>query len=94
MKKRSKLKHVAYMLVALAMLLYALPRLSFQNGPSWVLGFGVVWCLFAFMVIASHMHFIIGVDAEKQQRLDAVRKQKLQSWQGRLSEETKLPGRM
>lgn len=94
MKKRSKFKHVIYMLTALAMLLYALPKLSFQDGPGWVLGFGIVWCVFAFLVIASHLHFIIGVDEEKQQRLDRVRKHKLEQWQGKWNEESRVPERL
>ncbi|ASA26194.1 hypothetical protein [Paenibacillus donghaensis] len=72
------------------MLLYALPRLSLENGPGWVFGFGVVWCLFAFLVIAAHLHFIIGVDEEKTKRLEAVRKAKLQQWQKKWSEETRV----
>lgn len=93
MKKRNKFKHVVYMLAALAMLLYALPKLSFQNSSGFVLGFGVVWCLFAFMVIAAHLHFIIGVDEEKQKRLEAVRKHKLETWQGKWNEESRVPER-
>ncbi|QUL56766.1 hypothetical protein KDC22_09930 [Paenibacillus tritici] len=93
MRKKSKFKHSVYLLVALAMLLYALPKLSFQNGPGWVLGFGIVWCIFAFMVIASHLHFIIGVDEEKQKRLDAVRKAKLAQWQGKWNEEGRVSQR-
>ncbi|WP_019912049.1 hypothetical protein [Paenibacillus sp. HW567] len=94
MKKRNKFKHVVYMLAALAMLLYALPQLSFQGGPSWALGFGVVWCIFAFLVIASHLHFIIGVDEEKQKRLEAVRKAKLEQWQGKWNEDARVSQRL
>ncbi|MEK3686427.1 hypothetical protein GC101_20015 [Paenibacillus sp. LMG 31459] len=94
MKKRNKFKHSVYLLAALAMLLYALPKLSFQNGPGWVLGFGIVWCAFAFLVIASHLHFIIGVDEEKQKRLEAVRKVKLEQWQGQWNEETRVSQRL
>ncbi|MFD2413288.1 hypothetical protein [Paenibacillus rhizoplanae] len=93
MRKKSKFKHSVYLLVALAMLLYALPKLSFQNGSGWVLGFGIVWCVFAFLVIASHLHFIIGVDEEKQKRLDAVRKAKLAQWQGKWNEEGRVSQR-
>ncbi|MNI63896.1 hypothetical protein D3C73_1193060 [compost metagenome] len=94
MKKRNKFKHVLYMLTALAMLLYALPKLSFQNGPSWVTGFGVVWCVFALLVIAAHLHFIIGVDEEKQKRLEAVRRHKLEQWQGTLNDGTRVSQRL
>ncbi|ETT55431.1 MULTISPECIES: hypothetical protein [unclassified Paenibacillus] len=93
MRKKSKFKHSVYLLIALAMLLYALPKLSVQNGSGWVLGFGIVWCIFAFLVIASHLHFIIGVDEEKQKRLDAVRKAKLAQWQGKWNEEGRVSQR-
>ena len=94
MRKKSKFKHSLYLLAALAMLLYALPKLSFQNGPGWVLGFGVVWCVFAFLVIASDLHSIIDVDEEKQKRLEAVRKVKLEQWQGKWNEETRVSQRL
>lgn len=93
MKKKNKFKHVVYLLIALAMLLYALPKLSLVNGPSWVFGFGVVWCVFAFLVIAAHLHFIIGVDEEKTKRLEAVRKAKLAQWQTKWNEEAKVTQR-
>lgn len=90
MRKRNKFKHGVYLIIALAMLLYALPKLSLANGPSWVFGFGVVWSLFAFLVIAAHLHFIIGVDEEKSKRLEAVRKAKLEQWQSKWNEETRV----
>ncbi|MFE4710347.1 MULTISPECIES: hypothetical protein [unclassified Paenibacillus] len=89
MKKRNKFKHSLYLIIALAMLLYAIPKLSLANGPSWVFGFGVVWSVFAFLVIAAHLHFIIGVDEEKQKRLEAVRKEKIAAW-GRWYEEKRV----
>lgn len=87
MKKRNKFKHVLYLVMALSMLLYALPKLSLENGSGFVFGFGVAWCAFAFLVIAAHLHFILGVDEEKHKRLEAVRKAKLNEWQGKWYEE-------
>ena len=87
MRKRNKFKHVVYLLVALAMLMYALPKLSLESGSGFVFGFGIAWCAFAFMVIAAHLHFILGVDEEKTKRLEAVRKAKLESWQSKWNEE-------
>lgn len=93
MKKRNKFKHVVYLLIALAMLLYALPQLSLSQGLSWANAFGAVWCLFAFLVIAAHLHFIIGVDEEKAKRLDEVRKAKLSHWQMKWEEEDRAAQR-
>jgi len=93
MKKRNKFKHVLYLMMALAMLLYALPKLSLVQGTGWVFGFGVAWCAFAFLVIAAHLHFIIGVDEEKAKRLEAVRKAKLNEWQSKWGEEGRVTQR-
>jgi len=93
MRKRNKFKHVVYLLVALSMLLYALPKLSLGSGSGFVFGFGIVWCAFAFMVIAAHLHFILGVDEEKSKRLEAVRKAKLENWQGKWNEEGRVSQR-
>jgi len=89
MRKRNKFKHVVYLLLALAMLLYALPKLS-PAAPGVVFAFGAVWCAFAFLVIAAHLHFIIGVDEEKSKRLEAVRKAKLNEWQSKWKEEGRV----
>lgn len=93
MRRRNKFKHVLYMVFALAMLLYALPRLS-PDGPAPVFWFGAVWSAFAFLVIAAHLHFIIGVDEEKSKRLEAVRKAKLEMWQDKWNEEARVNQRL
>lgn len=87
MRKRTKFKHFMYMLVALGMLLYAIPSISLNSGNGWVSLFSVVWVLFAFLVIAAHWHVILGVDDEKKKALDRVRQAKLQQWQLKWSEE-------
>ncbi|WP_379135866.1 hypothetical protein [Paenibacillus sp. sgz500958] len=92
MKKRNKFKHVIYLLIALGMLLYALPKLS-PGGSGVVFAFGAAWCVFAFFVIAAHLHFIIGVDEEKSKRLEAVRKAKLNQWQGKWQDHEKVTQR-
>ncbi|AWB44054.1 hypothetical protein DCC85_07385 [Paenibacillus sp. CAA11] len=89
MKKTSKLKHVVYMLIALGMLVYALPMISFRPDAGWVSLFGIVWALFAFLVIGAHLHFILGVDAEKQKALEGIRRAKYQQWQLKWPEEQK-----
>ncbi|USB32393.1 hypothetical protein [Paenibacillus sp. YPG26] len=81
MMRQNKWKNVLYLMVALGMLLYALPMISFKPDAGWVSIFGMVWAAFAFLVIGAHLHFILGVDAEKQRALDQVRKAKLMEWQ-------------
>ncbi|WP_223068511.1 hypothetical protein [Paenibacillus caui] len=83
------MKHVLYMLTALGMLLYALPMISFDSGRGWVTLFGALWALFAFLVVGAHLHFLLGVDAEKKKQLERVRKAKLREWQMKWSKERK-----
>ncbi|WP_054957039.1 hypothetical protein [Paenibacillus dakarensis] len=92
MKKRNKIKHFIYLLIALGMLLYALPSISFAGGFSWVSLFGAVWAGFALLVIASHLHILIGVDDAKQRALDEIRKQKMNQWQLKWPEEQRREG--
>ncbi|MNJ47574.1 hypothetical protein [Paenibacillus bouchesdurhonensis] len=83
-KKRSKWKHAVYLILSLGMLIYALPLISFDSGAGWMSLFGAVWAAFAFMVIGAHLHFLLGVNEEKQRALEAVRRAKLREWQSQL----------
>ncbi|GIO68033.1 hypothetical protein NYE48_06910 [Paenibacillus sp. FSL M7-1455] len=87
MKKAKKIKHSLYLIVALAMLVYALPLISFSGGWSWTSAFGVAWALFAFLVIGAHLHYLLGVDEEKQKTLDRIKAEKLRQWQLKWPEE-------
>ncbi|WP_179032031.1 hypothetical protein [Paenibacillus kribbensis] len=76
-----KWKHGLYTLIALAMVFVALPRISLAGGLNWVNGFGIVWVLFALLVIGANLHFLLGVDEEKRKMLERVRRAKMQQWQ-------------
>lgn len=84
---RKKWKHGVYVLVALAMMVIAVPNISLTGGLNLINGFGMVWVLFALMVIGANLHFMLGVDDEKRKALERVRKAKLQQWQMRLDKE-------
>ncbi|AZS16517.1 hypothetical protein [Paenibacillus lutimineralis] len=84
-KKKSKWKHAVYLILALAMLVYAIPLIKFQPGGDFVSWFGMVWAAFALLVIGAHLHFLLGVNEEKQRALDAVRRAKLSEWQSKWS---------
>ncbi|MNW27505.1 hypothetical protein D3C74_43010 [compost metagenome] len=81
MKSFKKWKHGLYLLIALAMLIVALPRIPFGGEMGLVELFGAVWVLFSLMVIGANLHFLLGVDEEKRATLERVRKAKLQQWQ-------------
>lgn len=82
-KKKSKWKHAVYLILALAMLVYAIPLIKFQPGGDFVSWFGMVWAAFALLIIGAHLHFLLGVNEEKQRALDAVRRAKLNEWQSK-----------
>ena len=84
-----KMKHVLYMLIALGMLLYALPNISFRPDDSWVSLFGIIWSVFAFLIIGAHLHFLLGVDTENKKQLEWIRRAKLREWQMKWSKERK-----
>ncbi|MBB6019020.1 hypothetical protein HNR77_000077 [Paenibacillus sp. JGP012] len=84
MKRLNKTKHVIYLLIALSMLVIALPRISFAGGLDWVNIFGIVWVLFSLLIVGAHLHFILGVDEEKKRALEAVRRAKLRQWEMKL----------
>lgn len=84
MKRLKKTKHVIYLLIALSMLVIALPRISFAGGMDWVNIFGIVWVLFSLLIVGAHLHFILGVDEEKKRALEAVRRAKPRQWEMKL----------
>ncbi|ALP35330.1 hypothetical protein ASL14_03180 [Paenibacillus sp. IHB B 3084] len=87
-----KWKHGLYTLIALAMVLTALPRISLTGGLNWVNGFGIVWVLFALLVIGANLHFLLGVDEEKRKTLERVRRAKMQQWQMKWDKEADKGG--
>ncbi len=82
-KKKSKWKHAVYLILALAMLVYAVPLIKLSPSEGWVFWFGIVWAAFALLVVGAHLHFLLGVNEEKQRALDAVRRAKLKEWQSK-----------
>jgi hypothetical protein len=73
--------------VALGMLIYAIPRLQIGQGWTYSTVFSVVWIGMALLIIASHLHDLLGVDEETREEL--VRIKRMKRWQF----EQKLTGR-
>jgi hypothetical protein len=72
------MKSVMYMGLALGMLFYAVPRLDIRSGLTLPTVFGVVWIVFALMIVAAHLHELIGVDEQKKREITKVKRMK--SW--------------
>ncbi|WP_068773520.1 hypothetical protein [Paenibacillus sp. FJAT-26967] len=81
------LKNVIYMSLALGMLLYSVPQLNIGEGFTLPTVAGVVWICFALLVIAAHLHELLGVDEETRQ--DLVRVKRMKRWQN----EQKIQGK-
>ncbi|SFM20467.1 hypothetical protein SAMN03159341_12053 [Paenibacillus sp. 1_12] len=74
-----EMKSVMYMGLALGMLFYAVPRLDIRSGFTLPTIFGAIWILFALMIVAAHLHELIGVDERKKQEIQRVKRMK--GWQ-------------
>lgn len=68
------LKNVIYMSLALGMLFYSIPQLEFSQGFTVPSIFGIVWVCMSLLVIAAHLHEILGVDKERKEERHIGRK--------------------
>lgn len=86
MKMKGKAKHVMYLLAALGMLFYGVTKVEL-NGP-WNAAtiFGVVWTLFALLVIAAHLNALLWMNEEKKKELDRIKRAKRRTWERRLQQ--------
>ncbi|MBD2872913.1 hypothetical protein [Paenibacillus arenilitoris] len=83
-------RHVIYLLIAAAMLVYAAPRLALGAPWDWTSAFGIVWVLFALVVIAAHANALLMSD-EKRKELARIKRARAQLLQRKL--ERKAPAR-
>ena len=73
------LKNVIYMSAALGMLIYSVPQLDMGQGVTLPTVFAVIWVCLALLVVAAHLHEILGVDEEQRQEL--IRIKRMKKWQ-------------
>ncbi|MFC5451963.1 hypothetical protein [Paenibacillus aestuarii] len=72
-------RNVVFMSMALGMLFYSVPQLEFREGWSLEMIFSIVWIGMALLVVAAHLHHILGVDEEKRKELNRINRMK--KWQ-------------
>ncbi|TXK84229.1 hypothetical protein [Paenibacillus sp. N3.4] len=72
-------KNVVLMSLAIGMLFYAIPQMDLR--AAWTLPtiFSILWIMMALLVIAAHLHHILGVDEEKRKELNRINRMK--RWQ-------------
>lgn len=78
-----KVRHVLYLLIAIAMLVYAFPRLELSAPWSLMSVFGLVWIVFASIIIISHVNALVMND-EKRKELARIKRAKALLWEQKL----------
>jgi hypothetical protein len=73
------LKPVILMSITLGMLFYSLPELEIRAELTLPTVFAFVWITMSLLVVAAHLHEILGVDEEQRQELNRVKRMK--KWQ-------------
>jgi len=77
-------RHVLYLLIALAMLVYAFPRLELNAPWSLMSVFGLVWILFSLIIITSHVNALFMND-ERRKELARIKRAKAVLWEQKLT---------
>ncbi|MCA0755344.1 hypothetical protein KP806_09800 [Paenibacillus sp. N4] len=80
-------RHVLYLLIALAMLAYGLPRLELNATWDATSVFGLVWTLLAFVIVTAHVNALL-MKEEKRKELARIKRAKAMYWERRLTEKT------
>ncbi|GIP38261.1 hypothetical protein J31TS4_15410 [Paenibacillus sp. J31TS4] len=78
-------KNVIWLSLALAMLLYAVPRLPVGGGWTPPAVFGTLWLSFALLIIGAHLHDILGVKEEQREQLRRIQRMKRNQIRRRLA---------
>lgn len=76
-------RHVLYLLIALAMLVYAIPRLELNAPWSLMSVFGLVWILFSLIIITSHVNALVMND-DRRKELARIKRAKALLWEQKL----------
>ncbi|PLT47027.1 hypothetical protein NYE40_17405 [Paenibacillus sp. FSL W8-1187] len=74
-----KWKHGIYLLAALGMLVYALPRLELSGAWTAATVFGIMWSALAMLVIAANLRALASDRERERRRIAAIRRQQAYS---------------
>lgn len=88
-----KKKRFVYLILALTVLFYAIPKLPVHSTELSANVFATVWISFALIVIASQLYRLLGVDRDEEQayqRLMRMKRWKMEQQVLRMSRRTTL----
>lgn len=71
-----KRKGFVYLIIALTILMYAVPRLPIHSADSAASLFAAVWLCFALVVLAAQLYHLFGVDREEEESYRKVQRMK------------------
>ncbi|SMG54244.1 hypothetical protein [Paenibacillus aquistagni] len=83
-RKKSQAVSVISIVAVLAMLFIALPTIPLREGFSLASIFGVVWALFAVLIIGAHLYRLLKVDEDTEKRMKAIKKEKIRKLERRM----------
>lgn len=74
-----KHKRLTTFILSLAVLIYAMPRLSIQWEGTLSSWFAFIWLGFAVLVVAANLRFALGVDRAEAKQMERI--ERLKRWQ-------------
>lgn len=72
-----ELRNAACLGLALGLLIYAVPRLDVGQGWTESAVFAVCWLVMVLLIIAAHLHEILGIDEQTRQQIDQVKRYRM-----------------
>ncbi|MFT9486390.1 MAG: hypothetical protein ACH0QD_03335 [Tepidibacillus sp.] len=70
-------KTIIYLILTLAVIFYAIPRVPLFDSSSLAKAFSIVWFFFALLILGAHLDHLLGLDEEKRIRLAHLEKVRL-----------------
>lgn len=67
-----KLRSLTYMLIAVALLLYGLPRFQREGIESLSDGYFILWSMFAVIIIGAHLYDLLDEIMVKQEKAKSI----------------------
>jgi len=84
--KSGKGRHFIYLLIALGMLIYALPNLELSAPWSLMSVFGLIWIGFTLLVITANVNVLFFVSEEQREELARIKRSKAMLWERKLQQ--------